>query len=91
MHLSASYPAPDVGTLESSQLLASEDWLNMYTLRANYQAALWRRSLQCEPTTTSPTDHGWTVDDDDTLAIVWMRGSPAPDVVLQLLSCHCTL
>ena len=30
-------------------------------------------------------------DEDGQLVVEWMRGSPAPDVVLQLLSCNCTL
>ena len=28
-------------------------------------------------------------DEDGKLAVNWMRGSPAPDAVLQLLSCKC--
>jgi hypothetical protein len=32
---------------------------------------------------------GWTTDGDGKLNIEWMRGSPAPDTVLKLLSCKC--
>lgn len=28
-------------------------------------------------------------DENDKLAVNWMRGSPAPDAVIQLLSCKC--
>ena len=28
-------------------------------------------------------------DEDGKLAVNWMRGSPAPDAVMQLLSCKC--
>ncbi|KAG0718961.1 hypothetical protein GWK47_051477 [Chionoecetes opilio] len=37
----------------------------------------------------NPTDCGWMTDEDGKLAVNWMRGSPAPDAVMQLLSCKC--
>jgi len=77
------------GEIESSQLPPCEDCLFMHVLRANYQAAIWRRCLQCQPYVPSPKGCGWTTDDDGKLAIEWMQGSPAPDAVLQLLSCKC--
>ena len=61
----------------------------MHALCANYQAAIWRRCLLCEPDVPSPQGHGWKVDDEDRLIIEWMRGSPAPEAVLQFLSCKC--
>ncbi|KAG0710451.1 hypothetical protein GWK47_022749 [Chionoecetes opilio] len=36
----------------------------------------------------NPTDCGWMTDEDGKLAVNWMRGSPAPDAVMQLLSCN---
>ena len=77
------------GQVESSQLPPCKDCLSMHVLRANYQAAIWRRSLECQPLVPKPHGCGWTTDDDGKLAIEWMRGSPAPDAVLQLLSCKC--
>jgi hypothetical protein len=77
------------GEVESSQLPPCEDCLFMHVLHANYQAAIWRRSLQSQPFVPSPSGCGWTTDDDGKLAIEWMQGSPAPDSVLQLLSCKC--
>ncbi|KAJ8251972.1 hypothetical protein COCON_G00212840 [Conger conger] len=77
------------GEVESSQLPPCEDCLFMHSIRANYQAAIWRRSLQTQPSVPSPKDHGWTTDDQGQLEIQWMRGSPAPDAVLQFLSCKC--
>ncbi len=77
------------GEVESSQLPPCEDCLFMHALRANYQAAVWRRCLQRQPFVRDPKKCGWTTDDDGKLAVQWMRGSPAPDAVLQLLSCKC--
>ena len=77
------------GELESSQLPPCQDCLSMHALRANYQAAIWRQCLQSHPSVPSPKSYGWTTDKDDQLVIEWMRGSPAPDAVLQLLSCKC--
>ena len=77
------------GEVESSQLPPCGDCLFMHAMRANYQAAIWRRSLQTHPTVPNPTDHEWATDDDGKLVIDWMRGLPAPDSMLQLLSCKC--
>ena len=77
------------GEVESSQLPPCEDCLFMHVLRANYQAAIWRRCLQSRPIVPCPTGHGWATDDDGELVIDWMKGSPAPEAVLQLLACKC--
>ena len=75
--------------VDSSQLPPCEDCLSMHILRANYQAAIWRRCLEPSPFVPNPTDCGWTTDEDGNLVVEWMRGSSAPDAVLQLLSCKC--
>ncbi|KAG0721486.1 hypothetical protein GWK47_046378 [Chionoecetes opilio] len=51
-------------------------------LRANYQAAIWRGSLQSQPFVPNPTDCGWMTDEDGKLAVNWMRGSPANPMLL---------
>ena len=61
----------------------------MHILRANYRAAIWRSCLVSEPVFPDPKGFGWTMDDDGSLVIEWMRGSPAPEAVLQLMSCKC--
>ena len=76
------------GEVDSSQLPSCEDCFFMHALRANYQAAIWRRCLESNPSVPHPTDHGWKVNDGD-LAVEWMRGKPAPEAVLDLLSCSC--
>ncbi|KAG1676876.1 Selenocysteine lyase [Nymphon striatum] len=63
-----------------------KDALKQQTNRANYQAAIWRRSLQNSPEIPSPTNgHGWNVVEGK----LGLTGAPAPDVVLELMSCKC--
>ena len=64
------------------------DTLCKHCERANYQGAIWRRSLQSCPRIPLPNDHGWKLQ-DDYLIIHWMSGEPAPLAVLELLSCQC--
>ena len=78
------------GEMESAQLPPCEDTLKQHTRRSNYQAAIWRRSLVNSPETPNPSQgHGWMPSEDGSLVINWMAGSPAPQVVLSLLSCKC--
>lgn len=76
------------GEVESSQLPPCRDCLFMHIQRANYQAAIWKCCVQATPVVPSPTEYGWT-EDGGKLAIYWMRSLPAPDVVLELLTCKC--
>ncbi|KAG1679341.1 Solute carrier family 12 member 9 [Nymphon striatum] len=77
------------GDISSGQLPPCKDALKQQTNRANYQAAIWRRSLQNSPEIPSPTNgHGWNVVERK-LGICWLTGAPAPDVVLELMSCKC--
>ena len=75
--------------VESSQLPPCQDCLYRHISRANYQAAVWRRCLENDPSEPNPVDHGWTTTNDGKLSIDWMHGPPAPEAVLELLSCVC--
>lgn len=78
------------GNVESEQLPPCQDCLYLHAARANYQAAIWHRALQADPQVPSPLEcKGWSLDDNGELIITWMTGAPAPDVVLELLSCKC--
>ena len=55
----------------------------------NYQAVIWKRSLQSCPQVPSPVGSGWCLEDGK-LTIDWMSGEPAPQAVLELLSCQCS-
>ena len=61
-------------------------------MRANYQTKIWKLSLQCYPDVPTPAGYGWCPDSEDEghLAIDWMNGDPAPQALLQLLSCNCS-
>jgi hypothetical protein len=81
------------GEIDSHQLPPAQDCLELHIRRANYQAAIWRRSLQANDDTPSPHGHGWLLkqsdDGQDGLEIEWMKGLPAPMAVLELLACQC--
>ena len=77
------------GNIDSDQLPPCADCLYKHACRANYQTAIWRRSLENRPEIPSPLRHGWT-QDENKLGIDWMTGPPAPAAVLELLSCSCT-
>ena len=80
------------GEIESYQLPPCADSLFKHVLRANYQAAVWKRSLEPQPDIPSPLGLGWTLKHEDgreMMTIDWMDGQPAPQAVLELLSCKC--
>ena len=60
----------------------------MHTLRANYQAAIHRRSLARSIGAPSPVGHGWEIVDGK-LVIKWMTINPAPDILLKVTQCAC--
>ena len=74
--------------VESYQLPPCADCLYKHACPANYQTAIWRRSLENRPEIPSPLRHGWT-QDENKLGIDWMTGQPAPVAVLELLSRSC--
>jgi len=77
------------GNMISEQLPPCKDCLFHHAQRANYQAGIWRRSLECNPEVPRPSDCGWMVGDNGDLEILWMTGPPAPSAVLELMNCNC--
>ena len=46
-----------------------------------------------DPKIPSPVGRGWAVgqfEGPKRLVVQWMEGKPAPDAILELLSCNCT-
>ena len=77
------------GDVSSGQIPPCKDALKQHTQRANYQSAIWRRSLQNFPEIPSPTEgHGWIMVKGN-LEIYWLTIAPAPEAVLALMSCKC--
>lgn len=80
------------GDIESHQLPPCKDCLTQHAKRAAYQAAIWKRALEIDPSPPSPVGRGWrlvTQDGRDQLEVDWMSGQPAPQSVLDLLACTC--
>ena len=78
--------------IEGHELLLCADCLFKHSQRACYQTAVWKRALDAKPEIPNPIAKGWIQDKGDStaLAIDWMEGLPAPDTVLELMSCSCT-
>ena len=78
------------GAVESGQLPPCKDSLYQHTLRANYQSAILSRSLLSNIQAPLPqNNHGWILGEAGTLNIKWMSGKPAPDAILEFISCTC--
>ena len=76
------------GEIESHQLPPCRDCLVQHALRANYQAAIWRKCLEQNPSIPYPVGKGWKIEKescDDHLVVHWMTGQPTPQVILDLL------
>ena len=81
------------GEVESWQLPPCSASLYKHCLRANYQAAIWRCSLTACPEIPSPVCNGWVLyvqGCHEQLNIDWVDVPPAPEAILQLLSCKCS-
>ena len=66
----------------------NQDCLLHHVKRANYQAAIYRRSLLPYINAPSPDGYGWKIM-GDTLVFDWMSGDPAPPSVLKTVYCKC--
>ena len=65
---------------DSTLLPPTRDALHQHILTANYQAAVWVRSLKQFQERPSPHGHGW-ISEESTLKISWMVQSAAPKEV----------
>ena len=76
------------GKVDPSALPPCKTTLILHIKRANYQACVWRRAVVANPNLPPPDQHGWIIDAND-LTVQWLGSRPAPDEVLELLSCLC--
>ena len=51
------------GEIESNLLPPCKDSLTKHALRANYQAGIWKRSLEIKSVIPDPEGNGWVKDD----------------------------
>ena len=72
-----------------AELPPNRDCLKQHVLRANFQCAIYRRSLQNIISSPSPTGHGWQLEAENELLIKWMEEAPAPELVLKTVHCSC--
>ena len=78
------------GKVEPEALPLCRSSLKLHALRANYQAAIWRRTIFPQQEIPSPHDHGWKINNgNNEITIVRLGTKPAPDEVVELLSCTC--
>ena len=74
------------GKVDPSALPPCKSTLILHIKQANYQACVWRQATVPNPSIPSPSQHGWEAD-GETIKIKWPGSRPAPDEVLELLSC----
>ena len=67
----------------------TKDSLRKHVMRANYQAAVWRRSLVQDQDLPSPIGNGWQLSDDGDINIHWSNLPCAPESVLKTVHCAC--
>ena len=78
------------GKVEPEALPPCESSFRPHVTRANYQAAIWKRAVVPLPVIPSPCGHGWEVENiSNVVKFVWLGSKPAPEYVLELLSCTC--
>ena len=56
--------------------------------RADYQHYEWKRALDRSYVIKSPIGHGWKQDNGN-ICIEWMTEKPAPEAMLEFVSCNC--
>ena len=70
-------------TQNEKNLPPTQDALQQHILRANYQAAIWRRALEPKIDAPTPHGHGWKVQ-NGAVDVIWMEKQHAPPEVLQV-------
>ena len=77
------------GKIDAKCLPPCKNSLRYHKLRANYQAAIWRRAFDADMSIPDPTGFGWTRGEKG-LEILWNSCNAAPDEIIDLLCCHCS-
>ena len=77
------------GVISGEKLPSCFDNLKQHTKRANYQAVMWRGSLECNPTIPVPVGYRWS-ENKNGIDTVSNQSCPASNEKLYLLPCGCS-
>jgi hypothetical protein len=75
-----------VKNIQSHHLPPTQAALKKHIQRA--KASIWEKALEANPNICNPNGVGWHVE-NDRLTIDWTDQAPAPDAVLEIVSCNC--
>lgn len=78
------------GKCDEELLPPNHDSLEQHIKRANYQCYIWRHAEQAQMNLPCFSQYGWRLDNDGNVLCHWMNLPPAPDSVLEFVSCKCT-
>ena len=73
---------------KNEMLPPTSDCLLQHLKQANYQAFVWRHSVEAMQDLESPEGHGW-VRDRELIVLLLITKSPAPESLLELTTCTC--
>eukprot|EP00112_Aurelia_sp_Birch-Aquarium-sp1_P026953 Seg990.4 transcript_id=Seg990.4/GoldUCD/mRNA.D3Y31 product="Protein tesmin/TSO1-like CXC 4" protein_id=Seg990.4/GoldUCD/D3Y31 len=74
---------------EPQQLPPTRDELLQHCKRVSYVTAIIEQALELNVEYPSPQGHGWIITSSGDLEIEWMTQKPAPDSILEMVSCSC--
>ena len=77
------------GMPEPQQLPPTKDELLQHCKRVSYVTAIIKQALELNVEYPSPQGHGWIITASGDLEIEWMTQNPAPDSILEMVSCSC--
>ena len=72
----------------SHLLPPTNNQLHYHLLRANYQAWIWKQSLEKQEDIPSPHGNGWSISEHE-IKIKWTDQQLAPQEILLMISCAC--
>ena len=67
----------------------TKDALYLHFDRANHQCRQRKMALNLHHELSDPTDHCWINDDNGRLGIHWTECKPAPEAILEFVTCSC--
>ena len=84
----ARYNQFKLGQFDDDSMPCTRNVLGQHVKRVVFQVCIWRLALEPIMAIPSITDFGWSVVDGN-VNVVWMTLPPAPEGVLENVSCGC--